>query len=111
MYQTGENAGRILKLRMVLMGQYLTRCETPASMLKGHFHGSAHAGFLYVPFESQWLILCPIQPTASKACSLQTNHQIGHFADGVPDDPGLVIRDHAENRPLIVAEIIIVNPA
>jgi hypothetical protein len=50
MYQTGENAGRILKLRMVLMGQYLTRCETPASMLKGHFHGSAHAGFLYVPF-------------------------------------------------------------
>ena len=49
----------------------------------------------YVPFESRWLILCPIQPTAGKACSLQTAHQIGHFAGGVPDDPRFVIRDHA----------------
>jgi hypothetical protein len=48
-----------------------------------------------LPFESQWFILCPIQPTAGKACSLQTTHQIGHFAGGVPDDPRFVIRDHA----------------
>jgi hypothetical protein len=63
-------------------------------MLKHHFHGSARLSS-YVPFESQWLILCPIQPTAGKACSLQTAHQIGHFAGGVPDDPCFVIRDHA----------------
>jgi hypothetical protein len=49
----------------------------------------------YVPCESQWLILCPIQPTAAKACSLQTTHQIGNFAGGVPDDPRFVIGDHA----------------
>jgi hypothetical protein len=39
--------------------------------------------------------LYSIQPTAGKACSLQTTHQIGHFAGGVPDDPRFVIRDHA----------------
>ena len=39
--------------------------------------------------------LCPVQPTAGKACSLQSAHQSGHFAGGVPDDPRFVIRDHA----------------
>jgi hypothetical protein len=42
-----------------------------------------------------WLILCPIQPTACEACSLQSAQQIRHFADGVPDDSRFVIRDHA----------------
>jgi transposase InsO family protein len=55
----------------------------------------AQEEYPYVPFESQWLILCLIQPTPGKACSLQTTHQIGHSADGVPDNPRLVIRDHA----------------
>jgi hypothetical protein len=44
---------------------------------------------------SHQLMLCAIQPTAGEACSLQSAHQIGHFAGGLPDDPGLVIGDHA----------------
>jgi hypothetical protein len=39
--------------------------------------------------------LCPVQPTAGKACSLQSAHQSGHSAGGGPDDPRFVIRDHA----------------
>src|ERR1700733_15018298 len=55
--------------------------------------------------------LCPVQPTAGKACSLQSAHQIGYFAGSLPDDPGLVIGDHAQDRPLVNAEIITINPA
>jgi hypothetical protein len=39
--------------------------------------------------------LRPVQPTAGKACSLQSPHQSGHFAGSVPDDSRFVIRDHA----------------
>lgn len=55
--------------------------------------------------------LYPVQPTAGEACSLQPAHQIGHFAGSLPDDPGLVIGDHAQDRPLVNAEIITINPA
>ena len=67
----------------------------------------------YVPVESQSqeLMLCAIQPTAGEAGSLQPAHQIGHFAGSLPDDPGLVIGDHAQDRPLVNAEIITINPA
>src|ERR1700747_1561775 len=75
--------------------QQLTRCKTLSPYAETSLPRQRARSSSYVPFESQWLILRPIQPTAGKACSLQTTHQIGHFAGGVPDDPRFVIRDHA----------------
>jgi hypothetical protein len=75
--------------------QQLTRCETLTPYAETSLPPQRARSSSCVPFESQWLILYPIQPTAGKACSLQTTHQIGHFAGRVPDDPRFVIRDHA----------------
>jgi hypothetical protein len=75
--------------------QQLTRCETLTPYSETSLPRQRARSSLYVPFDSQRLILCPIQPTAGKPCALQTTHQIRHFAGGVPDDPRFVIRDHA----------------
>ena len=75
--------------------QQLTRCKALTPYAETSLPRQRARSSSYVPFESQWLILCLIQPTTGKACSLQTTHQIGHFAGGVPDDPRFVIRDHA----------------
>jgi hypothetical protein len=75
--------------------QQLTHWETLTPNAETSLPRQRARSSSYVPFESQWLILCPIQPTAGKACPLQTTHKIGHFAGGVPDDPCFVIRDHA----------------
>src|SRR5688572_22519136 len=56
-------------------------------------------------------VFCHVQPTTDEARSLQPADHSGHSADGVPEDPRFVVRDHAQDRPLIVTEIIVVDPA
>ena len=81
--------------RVIAIYQHLTLSETLTPYAETSLPRQPTRSPSCVPFESPWLILCPIQPTAGKACALHATHQIRYFAGGVPDDPRFVIRDHA----------------